>query len=187
MVIPICWHDPRIPPPKFRKAASCFVLKFSERLIGVTAAHVVEAYLTAALHIPALVALLGSRDLLNICFALMRTFGLTHDCVAGGASLIDVSGSTIRMNFEPLTDKAVEGIPRIPKGASVSGCSGAPLVVAVQVNEEPLSFTVIRALIGSSNLEKSEGGSSEYISIVARRLDCIQPDGKLMRPFSPLC
>jgi hypothetical protein len=62
MVFPICWHDPTIPPPKYRKAASCFALKFRERLIGVTAAHVVEAYLTAALHIPALTC-----QLRNLC------------------------------------------------------------------------------------------------------------------------
>ena len=62
MVFPICWHDPTIPPPKYVKAASCFALKFRERLVGVTAAHVVEAYLKARQEIPTLTC-----QLRNLC------------------------------------------------------------------------------------------------------------------------
>jgi hypothetical protein len=76
----------------------------------------------------------------------------------------------------------------IPHRASFSGCSGAPLVVAVQefINgtPRPIAFTVIGAIIDSTNQEKSKGESAEYVSIVARRLDCIQPDGKLARSNS---
>ena len=54
MVFSICWHDPTIPPPKYSRAASCFALKFREKLIGVTAAHVVKAFLEEKQKIPAL-------------------------------------------------------------------------------------------------------------------------------------
>lgn len=245
MVFPICWHDPRIPPPKYRKAASCFALKFPERLIGVTAAHVVQAYRMAGLHIPALTCQLRNlcdfdlegalidcdRDIDLATFALTEAqlseihspafncqkvwpppepqvgwaaafagfaeylfrpdenFRVNTDCVAGGASLIGgVGKSDIRMTYEPSTTKSVEGIPMIPRGVSLSGCSGAPLVVAVQEfidgKPRPLAFTVIGAIIDSTNQQKSRGESAEYVSIVARRLDCIQPDGKLIRPNS---
>ncbi len=41
---PLYWHDRRVPFPKKFVGGSCFVLRFGERLVGVTAAHVVQAY-----------------------------------------------------------------------------------------------------------------------------------------------
>jgi hypothetical protein len=244
MVFPICWHDPTVPPPKYCKAASCFALRFPERWIGVTAAHVVEEYLTARLQIPALTCQLRNLCDFDLEGALidsdkeidLATFSLTaelvgeigspafdcqnvwphpepkvgypvafsgfaeylfrpdenfrvnRDCVAGGVSLIQgVSQREIRLVYEPRDAKAVGDIPMIPRGASFSGCSGAPLVMPVlQPREGKLhpKITVIGAIIESTNQEKSEGEAAEYVSIVARRIECIQPDGKLVRPNS---
>lgn len=90
------------------------------------------------------------------------------------------------MTFEPRTDKGVAGIPMIAQGASLSGCSGAPLIMAVQEVIDgvprPIDFIVFGAIIGSTKQEGSEGESAEYISVMARRLACIQSDGKLTRP-----
>ncbi len=44
---PLYWHDRRVPFPKKVEGASCFILRFPDRLVGVTAAHVVDAYQTA--------------------------------------------------------------------------------------------------------------------------------------------
>ena len=41
---PIYWHDRRLPFPKEVQGASCFILRFGERLFGVTAAHVLQTY-----------------------------------------------------------------------------------------------------------------------------------------------
>lgn len=40
---PLIWHDAREPWPKQLAGASCFVLRFENRLVGVTANHVVAA------------------------------------------------------------------------------------------------------------------------------------------------
>jgi hypothetical protein len=243
MVFPICWHDPTIPSPKYVKAASCFALKFRERLVGVTAAHVVQAYLEARQKIPTLTCQLRNLCDFDLVGALidhdaeidLATFDLTEqqlatirspafncqnywpppepkvghlagfagfaeylfapdenfraniDNLAAGVLLIlGVSEREIRMVLDPRDAKAVEGIPIIPHSASLSGCSGAPLVTAVLefVDGKPrlMDFTVIGAIIESADQEKSSGEAADYVSIKARRIDCIQPDGKLARP-----
>jgi hypothetical protein len=242
MVFPICWHDPTIPPPKYSRAASCFALKFREKLIGVTAAHVVKGFLEEKQKIPALTCQLrhlGDFDLEGALIDCdteidLATFDLTEaqlveirspafncqniwpppepqigwagafagfaeylfrpdenfrvnaDCLAGGVSQIEVGRSEIRMTYEPQTAKTIGNIPMIPPGTSLSGCSGGPLVIAVlEIMDgmpRPVSFTVFGAIIGSTNQQGSEGESTEYVSVVARRLECIQTDGKLARP-----
>jgi hypothetical protein len=96
-----------------------------------------------------------------------ENFRVNADRLAGGASLIEVGKSEIRMTFEPRTDKAVAGIPMIPQGASLSGCSGVPLIMAVQEFIDgvprPIDFTVFGAIIGSTKQEGSEGESAEYV------------------------
>jgi hypothetical protein len=41
---PIYWHDRAAPFPKDVRGASCFFLRFDDRIIGVTADHVIDAY-----------------------------------------------------------------------------------------------------------------------------------------------
>jgi hypothetical protein len=90
------------------------------------------------------------------------------------------------MILDPGQVKAVEGIPMIPQGTSLSGCSGAPVIIAVlefvDGKPRPIDFTVAGTIIDSTNPEKSEGEISEYVSIVARRMECLEPDEKLVRP-----
>jgi hypothetical protein len=40
---PLLWHDPRTPWPKVLAGASCFILRFPDGLVGVTANHVIVA------------------------------------------------------------------------------------------------------------------------------------------------
>jgi hypothetical protein len=42
--LPLYWHDRWIPFPKDMRGGSCFILRFGERLVGITAAHVLQAY-----------------------------------------------------------------------------------------------------------------------------------------------
>lgn len=53
--MPLYWHDRTLPWPKKVTGGSCFVLKFPERLVLVTAAHVFRAYEEAARHTPSTV------------------------------------------------------------------------------------------------------------------------------------
>jgi len=41
---PVYWHDRKVPFPKEVERGSCFVLRFDNGLVGVTAAHVFQAY-----------------------------------------------------------------------------------------------------------------------------------------------
>lgn len=41
---PLYWHDRHVPFPKDMRGGSCFILRFGDRLIGITAAHVLQAY-----------------------------------------------------------------------------------------------------------------------------------------------
>ena len=52
---PIYWHDRGQPFPKDMQGASCFFLRFEERVVGITADHVVDAYYAACAQTPALV------------------------------------------------------------------------------------------------------------------------------------
>lgn len=42
--LPLVWHDPREPWPKRLPGGTCFALRFEDRLIGVTAEHVIRAF-----------------------------------------------------------------------------------------------------------------------------------------------
>jgi hypothetical protein len=52
---PLYWHDRLARFPKKLIGATCFVLRFDERLVGVTAAHVVDQYEQARGQVPTLV------------------------------------------------------------------------------------------------------------------------------------
>lgn len=52
---PLCWHDRALTFPKKVRGASCFILRFRDRLVGVTAAHVLEEFKLARRDIPGLV------------------------------------------------------------------------------------------------------------------------------------
>ena len=87
-----------------------------------------------------------------------------------------VSDREIRMAIDPREAKAIEGIPMIPHGVSLSGCSGAPLVMAVWEFVDgkpcPISYTVIGAIIESGNQGELVGEAAEYVPVIARRIDC---------------
>jgi hypothetical protein len=83
---PLIWHDVREPWPKCLLGGTCFILRFDSGLIGVTAAHVVEAFEADARRNANVVCLLRtvSLDLRNTIIdrdeALdIATFSVTED------------------------------------------------------------------------------------------------------------
>ena len=52
---PLYWHDRRVPFPKDMRGGSSFIVRFGDRLIGITAAHVVQVYRNDREQNPALV------------------------------------------------------------------------------------------------------------------------------------
>ena len=83
---PLIWHDVRAPWPKRLLGGTCFILRFDAGLIGVTAAHVVEAFEEVVRRNPNVVSLLRT-----VCFDLtsalidrdesldIATFSVTED------------------------------------------------------------------------------------------------------------
>ena len=59
---PLHWHDRRVPFPKDMRGGSCFILRFGERLVGVTAAHVIDIYREARSENPNLVCQLRLKE-----------------------------------------------------------------------------------------------------------------------------
>jgi hypothetical protein len=92
---PLYWHDRRVPFPKDIRGASCFILRFGGRLIGITAAHVLQAYRDDREENPAL-----------ICQLRLMPFNLIDaiiDCDA------DLDIATFALSEEQL--RQVEGVP----------------------------------------------------------------------------
>jgi hypothetical protein len=52
---PLYWHDRRVPFPKDVRGGSSFIVRFGDRLIGITAAHVLQEYRDDREENPALV------------------------------------------------------------------------------------------------------------------------------------
>jgi hypothetical protein len=83
---PLYWHDRTVPFPKELRGGSCFILRFGERLVGVTADHVLQAYRDVRIQNPSLVcqlrlmpfalneAIIDNDPTLDIA-----TFGLSED------------------------------------------------------------------------------------------------------------
>jgi hypothetical protein len=65
---PLYWHDMAVRWPKVLSGGSCFVLRFGDRLVGVTACHVLDAFLNAKAKTPTLIC-----QFQNIAFNLAAT------------------------------------------------------------------------------------------------------------------
>jgi hypothetical protein len=73
---PLYWHDRHARFPKELRGGSCFILRFGERLIGVTAAHVLQAYRDAYQQTPTL-----------ICQLRLMPFALAHAVIDSDPTL----------------------------------------------------------------------------------------------------
>jgi hypothetical protein len=69
----IFWHDGCAPAPKPLRGGCCFVLRFRNKLVGITADHVVQAYRREKARLPTLVG-----QLWNIAFDLSERI-IDHD------------------------------------------------------------------------------------------------------------
>jgi hypothetical protein len=76
---PIYWHDRRVSFPKDVRGGSCLILRFGERLIGVTAAHVLQTYRDDHAQNPSL-----------ICQLRLMPFAL-HDAVIDSDPALDIA------------------------------------------------------------------------------------------------
>lgn len=76
---PLYWHDRRVPFPKDMRGGSCFILRFGERLIGVTADHVLQIYQSDRAKNPAIV-----------CQLRLMEFAL-HDAVIDHDTNLDIA------------------------------------------------------------------------------------------------
>lgn len=92
---PLCWHDRKALFPKPVDGASCFILRFPTRLVGITAAHVVAAYDTARQTIPNFV-----------CQLRMMEFPL-HSAIIDRDDKLDIA--TFDLSEDEL--EKIEGVP----------------------------------------------------------------------------
>jgi hypothetical protein len=97
---PICWYDWQQPFEKLKiTGASCFVLSFKTRYIGVTAAHVVNKLLEARRYTPSLACLIQQThfNILNAIIDMnddldIATFRISEEQVrSSGVQAFDVS------------------------------------------------------------------------------------------------
>jgi len=91
---PIYWHDRDMPFPKEVRGASCFMLRFGEQIVGVTANHVIEEYKQALSCTPTLV-----------CQLRMLPFNL-EDAIIDADRELDIA--TFRLSKNQLSQ--IEGI-----------------------------------------------------------------------------
>jgi len=230
---PIYWHDNALPFPKQMTGATCFFLQFQDRYIGVTAAHVVRAFLQTKASTPELVcqlhlihfdlegALIDIDDKLDIAtFAmtekdinqsLSEAFDVSaswpaEDVLKQGAAVYlvgypenirlidaaersaifqawgafevvaDFTGDEIIVVYEP--GKVIGAPTKPPLGYNMSGCSGGPAVIHFDRNGlhrwEPIGLIM-------AGPREGHGEAAEFDMIRVRRIDCIEPDGRLRR------
>jgi hypothetical protein len=125
---PLFWHDGPSRWPKEVRGASCFVMRFQERLVGVTAAHVVNEFRAAAARTSTLVC-----QLYNISFDLET-------------AIIDIDNdldiATFAVSEDELTSSGAIAIdcgmrwpPPVPKPGSPIQLVGYPEIIRL-VNED---------------------------------------------------
>jgi hypothetical protein len=92
---PLYWHDRRVPFPKEMRGGSCFILRFGQRLVGITAAHVLAAYGRDRERNPA-----------TVCQLRLMSFAL-HDAIIDCDADLDIA--TFGLSEAELTE--IEGLP----------------------------------------------------------------------------
>jgi len=229
---PICWHDNAKAFPKEIIGASCFILRFADRLVGVTAAHVVREFQKAKAATPSLVcqlhrmpfdleaALIDIDDTLDIA-----TFGISErelkttltdafdvsarwpleGVVERDASIQligypenirvinsfersavfnawgafdfidDFNEREIILTYDP--EKVLPSPTKPPLGYNMSGCSGGPAIVH-EIRPSGLHlWHPVGIIVGGPKF--GEGDAAAFDIIRVRRIDCIQPDGRI--------
>lgn len=88
--MPLYWHDRRVPFPKDMRGGSCFILRFGARLVGITAAHVLQAYRDAR-----------AQNSAIVCQLRLMPFAL-HDAVIDCDADLDIA--TFSLSEEELKE-----------------------------------------------------------------------------------
>jgi hypothetical protein len=132
-------------------------------------------------------------------FATDENLSVSSRIVCGGVTPIaDLSDNELLMAFDPRKAKGVDGIPLPPLDESLSGCSGGPVLVAVvhpktrQFDCMPVGIIICGSRKPPDDYQDQpkemvvldRGESAEFDLIIARRTNCIRPDGKLNLDFS---
>lgn len=156
---PLIWHDRTEGWPKVLDGASCFFLRFEERVIGVTANHVVDIFEAAAVANPRLVCQLRSSpafDLLGNIIARdpgrdIATFAVSESVLASTEAIaLDCRGSWPPPIPERLRALSVCGFPEAmrttgaDKSAEFAAWGALPAVESITEREILITYEPTR-------------------------------------------
>jgi hypothetical protein len=146
---PIYWHDRRVAFPKDVEGGSCFVLRFDGGLVGVTAAHVLDAHNTARQANSALVCQLR---LMEFAF---------HDAVIDTNSDLDIA--TFRLSEFELAEIKGTAIdcrgswpPPVPTTMQAVSLAGFPEVMRLTFPDRSCVFQAYGALTAVEDVSDRE-------------------------------
>jgi hypothetical protein len=90
-----------------------------------------------------------------------------------------VTDKDIKAVWDPTTDLRPISNPAVPKvGPNISGCSGGPVLLHRDINGMHRWFPV------GVIIEGPRGGDMPVDTFIARRLDFVQTDGTISRPYT---
>lgn len=146
---PIYWHDRQQPFPKDVQGASCFFLRFDQRVVGITADHVVDAYHAARAQTPTLVSQvrLAPFDLDTALIDRDRSLDLATFAVSEAeVSTIDAVAIDCRGNWPP---------PK-PDRMRAASLAGFPEIIRVVRPDRSADFNAYGALPAVEDVTDSE-------------------------------
>jgi hypothetical protein len=146
---PLYWHDRKALFPKRLIGGSCFVLRFGDRLVGVTAAHVLDAYQDARERVPNFV-----------CQLRLMEFSL-HDATIDSDAELDIA--TFGLSEDEL--KRIEGVPidctgqwppPNPDRMKAVSLAGFPQALLITSADKSASFQAYGALSAIEDFSERE-------------------------------
>jgi hypothetical protein len=146
---PIYWHDRRLPFPKEMRGGSCFTLRFGERLFGVTAAHVLQAYRDAR-----------EQNAATVCQLRLMEFAF-HDVVIDSDVALDIA--TFSVSEDQL--KAINGTaidctgqwpPPVPARMRAVSLAGFPEVLRITHPDRSAEFNAYGGLSAIEDFSERE-------------------------------
>lgn len=160
--IPLYWHDRAVRWPKRVRGASCFAIRFSDRIVGITAAHVLEEYRSDRLQTATLVCQLGNAEF-DLNGAVidkdldLTTFAVSEADLGSGRIAIDCSKEWPPPTPDHGRALSLVGFPEVtrevqPDLSAVLGAYGALAVVdAITDREIVVTYepTLVRPLAGA--------------------------------------
>jgi hypothetical protein len=151
---PIYWHDRRLPFPKEMRGGSCFTLRFGERLFGVTAAHVLQAYRDAR-----------EQNAATVCQLRLMEFAF-HDVVIDSDVALDIATFSVSEDqLKEINGTAIDCTgqwpPPVPARMRAVSLAGFPEVLRITHPDRSAEFN---AYGGLSAIEDFSDGKSFSLS-----------------------